>query len=268
MAKARRRAWLLPTIGQLRRLRNTCPQSTSFMLRRERRDHLPAGSYAIDWTNLADISPLLIGAVVEAEDSAFFRHHGLSLRGIRYAAQQLVTRREIVSGGSTISQQLARNLYLGPERTFRRKLFEAALALGLELFLKKRRIVELYLNCIEWGHGIWGCKQACRYYWQKLPKDVDAFESAVLAGIIAAPRHPLDSRNIERMTGKQLTVLRGMYMREIIDMPTYVKSVAASVAMYERVTSGQDMLSALRHHGHDGGGLNFCAAGLQVNHRR
>lgn len=257
MAKARRRAWSLPTIGQFLRLRNTCPQSTSFMRRRERREHFAAGSYSIDWTGLHDISPLLIGAVVAAEDSAFFRHHGLSLRGIRYAVQQLAVRREIVSGGSTISQQLARNLYLGPERTVWRKLCEAALAIGLELLLKKDRILELYLNCIEWGHGIWGCKQACQCYWQKLPKEVDAFESAVLAGIIAAPRHPLDSWNIERMTGKQLTVLRGMYMQEIIDMPTYVKSVASSVAMYERVTSGEDMLSALRHHARDGGALSM-----------
>src|SRR5207244_7739094 len=108
------------------------------------------------WVPYGRISPLLRRAVLVAEDDAFFQHGGLDWNEINASMRRDLEQRHVVRGGSTITQQLARNLFLGDQRTIVRKLTEAFLAVRLERELGKRRIFELYLNLIEWGDGVYG----------------------------------------------------------------------------------------------------------------
>jgi len=172
-------AWLLlPDPGPL--LRDN-PRSTAYMMRK-----CPAG-HPLHWTPYADISPLLIRAVLQAEDSAFFRHGAVSLAGLRGALQENLRRRSLYWGGSTITMQLARNLYLRPERTLTRKAAEILLAHKLERALTKVRILEIYLNVAEWGPCVFGVRAASRHYFRKDPAELAPQEAAFLASILPGP---------------------------------------------------------------------------------
>jgi monofunctional biosynthetic peptidoglycan transglycosylase len=171
----------------IRDLLATNPRETSFMR------HVGAKAGAsprlrAEWAPLASISPLLIGAVIRAEDQRFFEHHGVDWAKTWQVACDSIRSRRIVAGGSTITQQLARNLYLTPARTFRRKLRELGIAWQLERCLSKARTLELYLNLVEWGDGLWGCVAAAAHYFGKTPRDMDLFESTLLAVLLPAPR--------------------------------------------------------------------------------
>src|SRR5437870_8959931 len=147
------------------------------------------------------ISALLRRAVLVAEDDAFFQHGGLDWNEIGASARRDLERRSFVRGGSTITQQLARNLYLGEERTLTRKLKEIVLALRIERAVSKRRIFELYLNLIEWGDGIYGAEAAARRYFGVSAHELSPRQAALLAAVIVNPRRysPLEpGRRIER----------------------------------------------------------------------
>jgi monofunctional biosynthetic peptidoglycan transglycosylase len=134
------------------------------------------------------ISPLLRRAVLVAEDDAFFQHGGLDWSEIGASARRDLERRQFVRGGSTITQQLARNLYLGEERTLTRKLKEVVLALRIERTIPKRRILELYLNLIEWGDGVYGVEAAAERYFGATAGTLDARQALLLASVIINPR--------------------------------------------------------------------------------
>ena len=134
------------------------------------------------------ISPLLRRAVLVAEDDAFFQHSGLDWNEIEASARRNLERGRIVRGGSTITQQLARNLYLGEERTLTRKLKEVVLALRIERAVSKRRILELYLNLIEWGDGVYGAGAAAEHYFGTTADALDARQALLLASVIVNPR--------------------------------------------------------------------------------
>ena len=141
-----------------------------------------------DFISYHNIPVSLISAVIAAEDGSFFSHHGFSIKHIRGSLIENMKAGRVVRGASTISMQLAKNLYLSPERTVSRKLEEALITVALEQVLGKRRILELYLNIIEWGNGIYGVGPAARYYFGKRPEELKPMESAFLASIIARPR--------------------------------------------------------------------------------
>lgn len=154
-----------------------------------------------EWVPYARISPHLRRAVLIAEDDAFFAHGGLDWNEIRESAKQDLRSGRLVRGGSTITQQLARNLWLGTARTPLRKLEEVLLAVRLERALTKKRIFELYLNVIEWGDGVYGCEAAARHWFGTRAAALDARQSVRLAAVIINPRRfsPLDPpRRIER----------------------------------------------------------------------
>jgi hypothetical protein len=134
-----------------------------------------------------DIPPSLISAVITAEDAGFFSHKGFSQRGIRDSFAENLEAGRIVRGASTISMQLAKNLFLTRERTFSRKFEETFITIALEQNLTKERIMEIYLNIIEWGDGIHGIGQAAHFYFNKKPQELKPVESAFLASIIARP---------------------------------------------------------------------------------
>jgi monofunctional biosynthetic peptidoglycan transglycosylase len=197
------RAWLQVATCDVASLARHAPVRTSMMRQRlaeAARDHR---ALAIDqrWVPYDRISPLLRRSVLVAEDDAFFSHDGLDWNEIKASAQRNVEAGHVVRGGSTITQQLARNLFLGSERSITRKLKEALLALRLERALEKRRIFELYLNEIEWGDGIFGAEAAAQRWFGVSAAGLDARQSALLAAIIINPRRysPIQpSRRIER----------------------------------------------------------------------
>src|SRR5262249_2138420 len=134
------------------------------------------------------ISPMLRAAVLVAEDDKFFSHGGLDWKEIQASARTNLKRGRIVRGGSTITQQLAKNLYLGDARSVSRKIKEAMLAGRIENALPKRRILELYLNLIEWGDGIFGCEAAARRYFGVGANDLTPRQALLLAAVIINPR--------------------------------------------------------------------------------
>ncbi len=131
----------------------------------------------------------LVNAVMSTEDESFFSHRGFSEKHIKGSLIENMKAGKVVRGASTISMQLAKNLYLSAERTLSRKLEEALITVALEQHLNKKRIMEIYLNIIEWGDGIYGIGPAVQYYFGKRPEELKPVESAFLASIIARPRN-------------------------------------------------------------------------------
>jgi monofunctional biosynthetic peptidoglycan transglycosylase len=140
------------------------------------------------WVPLSRISPSLRQAVVAAEDASFFTHEGFDWEGIKDAALYNLEAGELKRGGSTITQQLAKNLYLSSERSLFRKAREALITRSLEHLLTKERILELYLNVAEWGQGVYGAEAAARHHFNKASRDLTADEAAWLAAILPSPR--------------------------------------------------------------------------------
>ena len=184
-------------------LARRAPARTALMRQRAAEAAKAHRAFAIDqrWVPYDRISPLLRRSVLVTEDDAFFSHDGLDWNEIKASARRNVEAGHVVRGGSTITQQLARNLFLGNERSLTRKLKEVLLALRLERALEKRRIFELYLNEIEWGDGIFGAEAAAQRWFGVSAADLDPRQSALLAAIIINPRQyspKQPSRRIER----------------------------------------------------------------------
>lgn len=139
-----------------------------------------------DFVPLNRISPDFQHAVIAAEDARFYQHHGFDWHAIEIAAQDDMQGGRL-RGGSTITQQLVKNLFFGTDRSFLRKGAEATLVPVAELVLGKRRILELYLNVVEWGPGVYGAESACRYYYRTSARNIDRDRSARLAAILPSP---------------------------------------------------------------------------------
>jgi monofunctional biosynthetic peptidoglycan transglycosylase len=137
---------------------------------------------------LERISPHLLKSLIAAEDARFRHHGGFDLDGILDAAEKNVRARRIKAGGSTITQQLAKNLFLSPRRSFVRKAEEALITLTLELLWDKRRILEVYANVIEWGDGVFGAEAAARRYFGTSAASLTREQAAWLAAIVPSPR--------------------------------------------------------------------------------
>jgi monofunctional biosynthetic peptidoglycan transglycosylase len=154
---------------------------------------------------LSQISPDLQHAVIAAEDARFYQHHGFDWRQMQIAAEDDLEG-DRTRGASTITQQLVKNLFFGTGRSFLRKGAEATLVPVAEIVLGKRRILEIYLNVVEWGPGIYGAESACRYYDETAARDIGRQEAARLAAILPAPlkRRPV------RMNGYSAIILKRM----------------------------------------------------------
>lgn len=166
------------------------PTQTSFMTIRldELRIKNPGATLKHQWVNYEQISSHLKRAVVAAEDDLFTEHNGFDLRGIRYAQDKNQRKGKSVAGGSSITQQLAKNLFLSPERSYVRKAEEAVITLMIELLWDKRRILEVYLNVVEWGNGVFGAEAAARQHYSISAARLDAYQAARLAVMLPNPR--------------------------------------------------------------------------------
>jgi len=158
-----------------------------------------------EFVSLSQISPNLQHAVIAAEDARFYQHHGFDWHSIEIAAEGDVEGGRI-RGGSTITQQLVKNLFFGTGRSILRKGAEFTLVPVAELVLGKRRILELYLNVVEWGPGVYGAEPACRYYYRTSARNLDRQESAQLAAILPLPL----KRRPERMQHYSALILDRM----------------------------------------------------------
>jgi monofunctional biosynthetic peptidoglycan transglycosylase len=159
------------------------------------------------WTSYRRIAPVLVRAVLVTEDSRFWDHEGIDVAEMRVALETSWERGIAPRGASTITQQLAKNLYLSPSRNPYRKVVELLIARRLEAELSKARILEIYLNVIEWGDGIWGAEAAARAYFGVSAADLSAEQAALLAGAIINPRLYSPARPNARLLRRQQMIL-------------------------------------------------------------
>lgn len=211
MRKAWRRTWrllllaagvaLAATALQVLALRWLEPRNTAWMKLRERQAREQNREYRIHhtWLPLARIPRPVRDAVVAAEDSKFWRHNGFDWEAIRAARDRNERAERIKRGGSTITQQLAKNLFLSPRRSYVRKAREAVITVFMELLLPKERILELYLNSIEWGPGVFGIAEAARHHYGVEASRLSVDQACRLAALIPAPlRYRVDGEYVGR----------------------------------------------------------------------
>jgi len=174
----------------------------------------PAG-----WAPLAAIQPIAVSAIVLSEDWAFYQHKGFDWEQIWDSAKKNMEAGKFVRGGSTITQQVIKNVYLSNDKTLWRKAQEAVLAVRIERQLPKRRILEIYLNIAEFGEGLYGIGQASRFYFSKPPSELNAKEGAFLAMLLPSPKKysvsfrkrsmtPYASSTVRSILGKLVTTKR------------------------------------------------------------
>ena len=198
-------AYVYLTLPDVRSLATQNPKTTAFMDLREReaaRAGRTVRHYQV-WVPYARISQSLKRAVLVAEDDAFWQHEGIDLEQLKISIQRDIEGGRAVRGGSTITQQLAKNLYLSPSRDPLRKLRELIIARRLEAALSKARIFEIYLNVIEWGEGVWGAEAAARTYFRTSAAGVGPDQAALMAGAIINPRLYSPARPNARLLRRQ-----------------------------------------------------------------
>ena len=225
-------------------LRDAQPAQTSFM-RVRAAERTRAVADRAEWIDLGQVSPYLVCAIIKAEDRGFFRHSGFEWPQLRKALWGHVTSGSGI-GGSTITQQLARNLYLSPARTVHRKLREALITHRLESSLDKRRILELYLNVVEWGDGVWGVTQAARAYFGRSPAELGLFEATFLASLLPAPRARLHGKDLDRAVTEERRVLQQLVVSGLIDHAAFSDARARVASLASSLSRGEPLAQALQ----------------------
>jgi monofunctional biosynthetic peptidoglycan transglycosylase len=193
------------------------PSSTAFMERRldTMRARNPRAQLRHQWVGYERISPHLKRAVVAAEDAKFLDHEGFDWEQIQKALERMEERGRIAGGASTISQQLAKNLFLSAEQSWLRKAQEALITGMLEQALSKRRILELYLNVAEWGEGVFGAEAAARHHFGIAASALNAEQAAWLAAILPSPRRYQRGALTPYLAGRVDTILARMGSAQI-----------------------------------------------------
>jgi monofunctional biosynthetic peptidoglycan transglycosylase len=193
------------------------PSSSAFMDARLEvmQDKNPDAELRHKWVPYSKISNHLKRALIASEDFKFVDHEGFDWEGIQRAYEKNLKQGKIVAGGSTISQQLAKNLFLSTKRTPWRKLEEAVITVMLEAVMDKRRIFEIYLNVIEWGDGVFGAEAAGRHYYRTSAGQLNAVQSAKLAAMVPNPRYYDRHRDARGLQRKASLILGRMHSAEI-----------------------------------------------------
>lgn len=188
------------------------PATTAFMEQRKRelRDAGKDDTLMHEWVPYARISPYLRRAVLVAEDNEFYAHNGVDVKGLQEALRKDWERKKITHGGSTITQQLAKNLYLSKSRNPLRKVKEYFIARSLESHLSKKRILELYLNSVEFGERVYGAGAAARYYFHAPASSISPPQAALLAGCLPNPRVMNPAAPNKRLRARQKMIMARM----------------------------------------------------------
>ena len=207
-------AYAYVTLPDVRRLKTSNPTTTAFMDLRaaEARAKGQQPRRLQRWVAYGHVSSNLTRAVLVAEDDLFWQHEGLDLDQLQESLALDWARGRFSRGGSTITQQLAKNLYLSPSKNPLRKLRELLIARRLEVEVKKARILELYLNVIEWGDGIYGAEAASRAYFGVGAAELSPNQAALLAAAIINPRLLNPARPSTRLIRRQQLILRRMHV--------------------------------------------------------
>lgn len=193
------------------------PHSSAFMQDRLAiiQDEKPDAELRYKWVDYSKISKNLKRAVIASEDAKFLEHEGFDWEGIQKAYEKNLKKGKIVAGGSTISQQLAKNLFLSTKRTPWRKAQEAVITVMLENILSKRRIFEIYLNVIEWGDGVFGAEAASRHYYKTSAANLSAWQAARLAAMIPNPRFYDAHQSTRYLNRRTATIQARMHMVQV-----------------------------------------------------
>lgn len=238
------RYFIYPDVG---RLSEENPSETTFMKYREaqwEKEGLEGKKISHKWVSLDRVSPNLVKAVLIAEDNKFWQHKGFDYEAIEQAIEKNIEAKEFRSGASTISQQLAKNLFLSPSKNPVRKIKEAILTWRIEKTLTKRRILELYVNVVEWGDGIFGIEQAARHYYGVSAAGLSAQQASRLAAVLPNPLKysPVGSSRYVRVRATHIYAImkrRGIVLpdyKEVMTLPapdtTGVDSVVVGVPDY------------------------------------
>lgn len=211
------------------------------------------GPGAPDWVSLDAISSFMVRAVMTTEDGSFYRHNGFSPFAIRESIVTNLKKGGFYRGASTISQQLTKNLFLSREKTISRKLQELFITWQLESAMDKDRIMALYLNIIEWGPGIYGIRQASRYYFGKHPSDLTALDAAFLASLIPNPKRYHHQFSRGGVTDGWRTHLRWI-MRAMVDRGRLSEDEFAAASPYTPVFRDRSVAAPPEDGDYDDGG--------------
>ncbi len=221
-------------------LKKENPKKTALMEYREKAAREKRKSYRVYqvWTPLSKISPYLVKAVLIAEDDKFWKHEGFDYDAIQKAIEKDIKAKRFKFGGSTITQQLARNLYLSPEKSVVRKMSEAIVTWRMEKTLSKKRILELYLNVVEWGEGIFGAEAASRHYYGKPSSELSPEEAARLASVLPNPRkyNPLGD---QRYVINRSNLICNIMIQRGIVIPDYKEAIEGSESSLGEPKEGQ-----------------------------
>ncbi len=211
------------------RLKHTNPDNTAFMKYREREWKSKGRKVRIrkKWVSFSHISPYLIKATIIAEDDKFWRHKGFDFDAIEKAIEKDLRDGSFKVGGSTISQQLVKNLYLSPSKNPARKLAEALITWRMEKTLSKRRILELYLNIVEWGEGIFGAEAASLHYYGKPSSRLTPQEAARMVAVLPNPiRYSVNGNS--RYVDRKARLIHNIMVRRGIVVEEYEEAIRES----------------------------------------
>lgn len=230
-------AWIFLTLPDVESLVRTNPKTTALMEQRAAENNTKLQPLR-SWVPYSRISIHLRNAVLVSEDSAFFQHSGFDWNQIKESVKKDWAEKRFARGASTITQQLAKNLYLSTSRNPLRKLQEVFIARELERHLKKERIFEIYLNAIEWGDGIYGIDAASNRYFGKSPAELQPEEAAVLAAMIPNPRRYTPSLNRTYLEKRKGEILDHMVQWNYLSREDY-EAARARPVIYRQVSSNR-----------------------------
>ena len=211
------------------KLKTSNPRKTAFMEYRQEewRKQGKKRKILCHWVSLGRISPYVIKAVIIAEDDKFWTHEGFDFEAMQKALAKDIQKKKLKAGGSTISQQLAKNLYLSPSKNPVRKIKEAILTWRIERNLTKKRIIEIYLNVAEWGEGIFGIEAAANHYYGKAASLLTAEEAAKLACVLPNPRRFAPTGTARYVASRADFIYQIMVRRGIV-IPEYEEVMEVS----------------------------------------
>jgi len=193
------------------------------------------------WAPLASVPDSVVQAVVTAEDDTFFGHQGINYKAVWEALRHDVQKKRFARGGSTITQQMIKNVLLSKEKTLSRKLREFVLARQAEEILTKRQILEIYLNEVEWGENIYGIEAASRFYFDKHASELLANESALLAGMLPNPRYYNPYKRMDKARQRQEQVLFNMFQAKLMTQDEYGNAMSAAVTLRDPLSRRFDL---------------------------
>jgi penicillin-binding protein 1A len=196
------------------------------------------------WVPVATLPDTVIQAVVTAEDDTFFGHQGVNYHAVWEALKHDVQKKRFARGGSTITQQMIKNVLLSKEKTLTRKIREFALARKAEEVLTKRQILEIYLNEVEWGDNLYGIEAAARYYFDRHASELRPAEAALLAGMLPNPRYYNPFKRMDKARKRQEQVLFNMFQAKLLTPEEYSQAMDMPLKLRE-ASSGRFDLSML-----------------------